>query len=86
MLVFTDTGTEATGGPGFLGGQLWRPSLDKNPGLQDDSFRPEQEGNTGSSCRVVSRVGKTPLIGQCVVLGLIVTDQKQMKNHFRAHV
>lgn len=86
MPIFTDTGTEATGGPGFLGGQLWSPSLDQNPGLRDDSFRPEQEGNTGCSCRVVSRVGKTTLIGQCMVLGLSVTDQKQMKNRVHAHI
>lgn len=36
---------EATGGPGFLGSQLWSLGLDQNSVLQDNSIRPKQEGN-----------------------------------------
>lgn len=88
MPIFIDTGTNATGGPGFLRGKLWSPSLDQNPVLQDDSFWTKQDGNTGSSwvwCFVWGRQQRFASIyfckSKCFFLGL-QTDQKQIKNPY----
>lgn len=88
MPIFIDTGTNATGGPGFLRVKLWSPSLDQNPVLQDDSFWTKQDGNTGSSwvwCFVWGRRQRFASVYFCrskrFFLGL-QTAQKQIKNPY----